>query len=203
MQTWPSPTSYHSSHCSWGNHPTPQQNLSHLPASPAPLPISSPLLSAVQQCCPSKCSGLLPMQGLKGKVKVAQSCPTPCNPMNYTVHGILQARILEWVAFPFSRVSSQPRDWTQVSCIARLDAGYSFSGNFLQLLLVGLMNTPPQSSGLHSIITLFSPDSHHSVSSPWLYTQHLSWFVSLLEGLLGGRAMSFYSPLSSPQISVL
>ena len=36
----------------------------------------------------------------------------------YIVHGILQARILEWVAFPFSRGSSQPRDQTQVSCIA-------------------------------------------------------------------------------------
>ena len=36
---------------------------------------------------------------------------------DYTVHGILQARILEWVTFPFSRGSSQPRDWTQVSCI--------------------------------------------------------------------------------------
>ena len=33
------------------------------------------------------------------KVKVAQSCPTLCDPMDYTVHGILQARILEWVAF--------------------------------------------------------------------------------------------------------
>ena len=40
------------------------------------------------------------------------------NPMNYTVHGILQARILEWVAFPFSRKSSQPRDQTQVSHVA-------------------------------------------------------------------------------------
>ena len=38
--------------------------------------------------------------------------------MDYTVHGILQARILEWVAFPFSRGSSQPRDQTQVSRIA-------------------------------------------------------------------------------------
>ena len=47
-----------------------------------------------------------------------QPCPTLCNPIDYTVHGILQARILEWVAFPFSRGSSQPRDWTQVSCIA-------------------------------------------------------------------------------------
>ena len=52
------------------------------------------------------------------KVKVTQSCPALCNPMDYRVHGILQARILQWVAFPFSRVSSQPRDWTQVSRIA-------------------------------------------------------------------------------------
>ena len=44
---------------------------------------------------------------LWSEVKVTQSCPTLCNPMNYTVHGILQARILEWVAF--SRGSSQPR----------------------------------------------------------------------------------------------
>ena len=51
-------------------------------------------------------------------VKVAQLCPTLCDPMNPTVHGILQARILEWVAFPISRGSSQPRDRTQVSCIA-------------------------------------------------------------------------------------
>ena len=52
------------------------------------------------------------------EVKVTQSCLTLCNPMDYTVHGILQARILEWVAFPFSRGSSQPRNRSQVSCIA-------------------------------------------------------------------------------------
>ena len=51
----------------------------------------------------------------KKEIEVAQSCPTLCNPMDYTVHGILQARILEWVAFPFSRGSSQPRDRTQGS----------------------------------------------------------------------------------------
>ena len=49
------------------------------------------------------------------EVKVTQLCLTLCDPMDYTVHGILQARILEWVAFPFSRGSSQPRDCTQVS----------------------------------------------------------------------------------------
>ena len=52
------------------------------------------------------------------KVKVTQSCLTLCDPMDYTAHGILQARILEWVAVPFSRGSSQPRDRTQVSHIA-------------------------------------------------------------------------------------
>ena len=52
------------------------------------------------------------------EVKVSQSCPTLCNPMDYTIHRILKARILEWVAFPFSRGSSQPRDRIQVSCIA-------------------------------------------------------------------------------------
>ena len=54
---------------------------------------------------------------------VTQSCLTLCDPMDYSpqgssVHGILQARILEWVAFPFSRGSSPPRDRTWVSGIA-------------------------------------------------------------------------------------
>ena len=53
-----------------------------------------------------------------GEVKVAQLCPTLCNPKDCIVHGILQARILEWVAFLFSRGSSQTRGWTQVSHIA-------------------------------------------------------------------------------------
>ena len=52
------------------------------------------------------------------KVKVTQSCPTLCHPTDDTAHGIFQARILEWVAFSFSGVPSQPRDPTQVSRIA-------------------------------------------------------------------------------------
>ena len=52
------------------------------------------------------------------KVKVTESCPTLCDPMDYTVHGILQARILEWVAVPISMGSSQTKDPTQVSQIA-------------------------------------------------------------------------------------
>ena len=56
-------------------------------------------------------------------MSVAQSSPTLCDPRDCSppgssVHGVLQGRILEWVDFPFSRESSQPRDQTQVSCIA-------------------------------------------------------------------------------------
>ena len=54
---------------------------------------------------------------------MAQLClilcdPIECSPPGSSVHGILQATILEWVAIPFSRGFSWPRDWTQVSCIA-------------------------------------------------------------------------------------
>ena len=60
---------------------------------------------------------------LQSQSEVAQSCPTLCDPTNcslagFSIHGILQARALEWVASPFSRGSSQPRDGTQVSHIA-------------------------------------------------------------------------------------
>ena len=56
------------------------------------------------------------------KSEVAQSCPTLCHPVDYSlpgfsIHGILQARILEWVTNSFSRESSWPRDGTRVSCI--------------------------------------------------------------------------------------
>ena len=60
---------------------------------------------------------------MKVKVRVAQSCPTLCDPVDCSlpgssVHGILQARVLEWVAISFSRESSWPRDLIWVSCTA-------------------------------------------------------------------------------------
>ena len=58
------------------------------------------------------------------KVKVSHLYQTLYDLVDYAVHGILQARILEWVAFPFSRESFQPRDQTQVSHIA---GGFSTS----------------------------------------------------------------------------
>ena len=68
------------------------------------------------------------------EVQVAQSCPTLCDPMDYIVHGILQARILECIAFPFSRGSSQPRDQTRVSCIA---GGFFTNWAIMEALVMG------------------------------------------------------------------
>ena len=63
------------------------------------------------------------LRSLWREVIVTQLCLTLCDPMDcsppgFSIHGILQARILEWVAIPFSRGSSRPRDWTWVSHIA-------------------------------------------------------------------------------------
>ena len=65
--------------------------------------------------------GMLAVNSSESESEVTQLCPTPCNTMDYSlpgssIHGIFQARILEWVAIFFSRRSSQPRDWTRVSC---------------------------------------------------------------------------------------
>ena len=72
---------------------------------------------------------------MKVKVKVAQSCLTLCDPMDYAAREIFQARILEW-AFLFSRGSSQPRDQTQVSHTAgRFFTQLSHKGSPLKCLV--------------------------------------------------------------------
>jgi len=115
----------------WGSQNSwlsPLPSLSQLPHAPSRPPINSPIQTLIQatnvflldhKIC--LLTGL--SSSCKVKVKVPQSCPTLCNPMDWSppgssVHGILQARILEWVAVPFSRGSSQPMDGTQVSRIA-------------------------------------------------------------------------------------
>ena len=70
------------------------------------------------------CLFLLQCMKVKSESEVTQSCPTLSDPMDCSLpgssfHGIFQARVLEWVATAFSRGSSQPRDWTHISCIGR------------------------------------------------------------------------------------
>ena len=73
--------------------------------------------------------------------EVAQSCPTLCDPMACSlpassIHGVFQARLLEWVAISFSRGFSWPRDWTSISCIA----GRCFTEAFCQSVSVQLLS---------------------------------------------------------------
>ena len=80
-----------------------------------------------------------------------QSCPTLCSPMNCSLpgsslHGILQARILEWVAMPSPRGSSCPRDWTcisYISCIGKqilYSQGHLGSPHYLHNLKQSMIN---------------------------------------------------------------
>ena len=70
-------------------------------------------------------------------LKIAQLCLILCDPMAYTVRGILQARILEWIAFPFSRGSFQPRDQICVSCISYI-AGRFFTAELVAQMIKNL-----------------------------------------------------------------
>ena len=76
---------------------------------------------------------------------VAQLCLTLCNPVDcsppgFSVHGISQARTLEWPAISFSRGSCQPRDWTCVSCIGRQALYHQATWGAPQCLLLTVMN---------------------------------------------------------------
>ena len=118
--------------------------------------------------------------------KPLQSCPTLCNSMDCSppgssVHGILQARVLEWVAMPSSRESSQPRDRTRVSWIAGgffitepprkplhghtgcsfLLAVYAVPGRLSTVHLLSLVHFVPM------VFSLFSTFSH-LVSNTWI-----------------------------------
>ena len=93
-----------------------------------PLPLSLP---------PPFC--LFYIQWPESESEVAQLCPTLCDPMDCslpgsTVHGIFQARILEWVAISFSR-RSQPRDWSRVSRIVGRTRSLSFPSNWILYFL--------------------------------------------------------------------
>ena len=96
------------------------------PPSFLPAPLTSPSQASDSQGPSFPQSSVRPTRSPRMKVLVAQSCltlwdPTDCNPPGSSVHWILQARILEWVAMPFSKGPFQPRDQilvTWVSCIA-------------------------------------------------------------------------------------
>ena len=104
-------------------------------------------------------------------VLVAQSCPTLCDPMDCgppgsSVHGILQARILEWVAIPFSRRSFQFRDQTQVSHIAsRFFTIWATQEAKQKPYLLSNKNISAVKSESHSVMS--ASLQPHGLCSPW------------------------------------
>ena len=125
------------------------------------------------------------------KVWVAQLCPTLCDHMDCSSQaslsmGILQARILEWVAMPFSRGSSQPRDWTWVSRIA---------GRFFTIWATreaqeswsGLSCPPPGNlpdAGVKPVFVVQLLSSVQLFVTPWTAAYQASLFFTTFQSLL-------------------
>ena len=111
--------------------------------------------------------------------KLLQSCPTLCNPMHCSppgssVHGILQAKLLEWVAMPFCSGFSPPRDWTHTSCLLQWQAlslppgkPDGLSGNSTEMdfnfLLQGIFPTQGSNPGLPHCRQMLYHLSHQEV----------------------------------------
>ena len=111
---------------------------------------------------------------------------------NYTVHEILQARRLEWVAFPFSRGTSQPRDWTQVSCIA----GWFFTSWTTR----GAQYTSLKSCSRREVGALGPIRVGASAERAWLPSLHLNrWRLAALSTLPFGGSSSRWAMASKPQ----
>ena len=128
-------------------------------------------------------------------VLIAQLCLTLCNPMDCSpqgsfVHGILQARILEWVAIPLSRASSQPRIWTQVSCIAGRSEPPGNPVKFTNVYVLSFLGTKldPISQPLVQLsVTLLEFGQWNMSESDVFFLQ--VWPIKISCG---------YTPLSSP-----
>ena len=124
------------------------------------------------------CRFLLQCMKMKSESEVAQSCPTPSNPMDCSlpgssVHGISEVRILKWAAISFSRGSSWFRDWTHVSCIGR-HILYHWANREAPKLSLSIMNLAL------SILFIYYPYIY------WLelYARLLPWFLGYIKKII-------------------
>ena len=106
---------------------------------------------------------------------VTQSCPTlwdpnDCSPPGSSVHGLLQARILEWVAMSYSRGSSRPKDWTHVSCICSHQRKINIIPHFIK------EETSPVSSNSLSTITKALNSKDRDKPRATMLSQHPLWY---------------------------
>ena len=139
-------------------------------------------------------------------------CPTLCDPIKYSppgssVHGISQARILEWVAMPFSRGSSQVRNWTRVSCVAgeffttvpqgkppkyntiyscckeNETTRYKFNNACIELIYWALQNTEEKNQRRLNIVKVWYTDIRHLISTK-VYTKVYPHFDVQIDAIL-------------------
>ena len=115
--------------------------------------------------------------------------PMNCSPPGSSVHGILQARILEWVAIPFSRASSQLRDWTWVSCIA---------GRFFTVWATREAHT---TDPYYSQINCHGPkEKELHVFKKYVFTNHCQAFIMQIKIILIEKVyVAFFSLQNKPQ----
>ena len=132
----------------------------------------------------------------KNRVLAAQSCPVLCKSMDCSLPGfsvceILQARILEWVASPFSRGSSQPRVQTQVSCIAGrffTDSAFFFFFKFKNIFWVVLYEAA-RCSRTHISVLRLLPTFWPLNLNPYCYSSALKVQESCIPGWSGVRIL--------------
>ena len=106
--------------------------------------------------------------------------PMDCSPPDSSVHGILQSRILEWVAILFSRGSSQPRDWTEVSTIAgRFFTDWATREAYIALAMVLSLILQFSSVQLLSCVWLFATHGPQHAKEQWnkTWARDGSWAV--------------------------
>ena len=151
---------------------------------------------------------------LKFWVLIAQLCltlcnPIDCSPLGSSVHGVFQARILEWVAISFSRGSSWPRDQTQVSCIAGrlfvLSVQFSsvaqlcrlFADPWIAACQASLSITISQSSLKLTSIESVMPSSHLILCCPFFLLPPIPPFIRVFsnESTLCMRWPKYSKPL--------
>ena len=127
-------------------------------------------------------------------VLVAKSCPTLCDPMDCSppgssVHEIFQARILEWVAISFSRGSSQPRDWTQISC----NAGRFFTNWAIREALVEYYSVIKKNERMPSAATWMDQEIITLSEVSWKKT-NITWYHLYVESKKKNTNELIYKP---------
>ena len=156
-------------------------------------------------------------------VLAAQSCPilcdpTDCSPPGSSVYGILQASILEWVAISFSRGSSRPKDWTQISCIAgrfftiwatregMKDPNMKLYQTWKLAACLGYVPAPEHSTSprgpcwtVRAIGSVLMEDQHQNIKSsgirsmeqlPWAHPRHATLSLDSVSRIVPGRGPS-------------